>query len=447
MTVSRKELGSLLDSVVVDIKYHGAVAVLIRCGASKNEYQTHDKNQTSLTVTRDNFKTFTESLSQMAPKQPPVILPPGCTPASLLPIQHLLHLTAHRNKNQHRIAKWWASFSILRRQLGKLITALENLDAVFRAKKIEIEKRVIFLKDEVVPRCYLAFSTVVADNQYASLGLMLMGCLARLNNLISFPKDEEEEVDEVIKVEKTASSHVLQVEDFGEAISREELEGPVKKAAKSLKTPKKGKKSPDELLEGEPPSSLGRGGLSVSAASTKVITETVDLESDDPMSPAPQSTPVEKKRKKPEQQASQSDIHPKMLPDAPCHAVQVLWRKHRPDEQVRPQPGARRHDEHQSRRCKYGLQSNVVLQHALLARCPETQKHYRRSGCPEDRPGPVAHESEYADGDDVVPADAVVGAGEVDGGDGVGAAEGEEGHILKQEGGDGDLDEVEVQVM
>ncbi|KFY74405.1 hypothetical protein V499_05563 [Pseudogymnoascus sp. VKM F-103] len=227
----------------------------------------------------------------MAPKQPPVILPPGCTAESLLPIQHLLHLTAHRNKNQHRIAKWWASFSILRRQLGKLITALEDPDAAFRAKKIEIETRVVFLREEVVPRCYLAFSTVVADNQYASLGLMLMGCLARLNKLISFPKDEGEEMEEVVKVEKTASSHVLEVEDFGEAISREELEGSVK----SLKTPKKGKKSADGLLEAGSTPSSGRKGLSVSSSTKKVITETVASESDDAVSPAPTT---EKKRKK-----------------------------------------------------------------------------------------------------------------------------------------------------
>ncbi|OBT73821.1 hypothetical protein VF21_06718 [Pseudogymnoascus sp. 05NY08] len=231
----------------------------------------------------------------MAPKQTPIILPPGSTPESLLPIQHLLHLTAHRNKNQHRIAKWWASFSILRRQLGKLITALENPDAAFRAKKIDIEKRVVFLREEVVPRCYLAFSTVVADNQYASLGLMLMGCLARLNKLISFPKDEDEEMDEVVKVEKAASSHVLQLEDFGEAISREELEGSVKKTVKSLKTPKKGKKSANGLLDAETTPSSGRKGLSVSASPKKDITEIVASESDDAVSPAPTT---EKKRKK-----------------------------------------------------------------------------------------------------------------------------------------------------
>lgn len=132
---------------------------------------------------------------------------------------------------------------------------------------------------------------MVADNQYASLGLMLMGCLARLNKLISFPKDEGEEMEEVVKVEKTASSHVLEVEDFGEAISREELEGSVK----SLKTPKKGKKSADGLLEAGSTPSSGRKGLSVSSSTKKVITETVASESDDAVSPAPTT---EKKRKK-----------------------------------------------------------------------------------------------------------------------------------------------------
>lgn len=136
---------------------------------------------------------------------------------------------------------------------------------------------------------------MVADNQYASLGLMLMGCLARLNKLISFPKDEDEEMDEVVEVEKTASSHVLQVEDFGEAISREELEGSVNKTVKSLKTPKKGRKSADGLLEADVTPSSGRKGLSVSASSKKVITETVAPESDDAVSPAPTT---EKKRKK-----------------------------------------------------------------------------------------------------------------------------------------------------
>jgi ribonuclease MRP protein subunit RMP1 len=91
----------------------------------------------------------------MAPKFPPIVLPTGCTPENLRPVQQLLHLTAHRNKNQHRIAKWWSSFSILRRQLGRLVAQLEAPDAMFRARKVEIEQRVDFLREQIVPRCYL----------------------------------------------------------------------------------------------------------------------------------------------------------------------------------------------------------------------------------------------------------------------------------------------------
>ncbi|KAM0513531.1 hypothetical protein ACHAPE_007793 [Trichoderma viride] len=51
----------------------------------------------------------------------------------------------------------------------------------------------------------------------------------------------------------------------------------------------------------------------------------------------------------------------------------------------------------------------------------------------------ITHEGEDPDGDDVEAADAVVGAGEVDGGDCVGAAGGEEGCVLEEDGGGGDL--------
>lgn len=76
--------------------------------------------------------------------------------------------------------------------------------------------------------------------------------------------------------------------------------------------------------------------------------------------------------------------------------------------------------------------------------CPSTQailpqQQQIRSRGPEYRPCPVTHEGEDPDGDDVEAADAVVGAGEVDGGDCVGAAGGEEGCVLEEDGGGGDL--------
>jgi ribonuclease MRP protein subunit RMP1 len=45
----------------------------------------------------------------------------------LTAISHLLHLSFHRNKNQHRLTKWWSSLSQLRRQVQKLIFELSTL--------------------------------------------------------------------------------------------------------------------------------------------------------------------------------------------------------------------------------------------------------------------------------------------------------------------------------
>ncbi len=34
----------------------------------------------------------------------------------------------HRHKNQHRVARWWTDFSLLRRSLGRLCNALDAYD-------------------------------------------------------------------------------------------------------------------------------------------------------------------------------------------------------------------------------------------------------------------------------------------------------------------------------
>lgn len=72
------------------------------------------------------------------------------------------------------------------------------------------------------------------------------------------------------------------------------------------------------------------------------------------------------------------------------------------------------------------------------------QEKQVRGRSPEYGAGPVADEGEEANGDDVEAADAVVGAGEVDGGDCVGAAKGEEGCVLEEDGGGGDFGDGEV---
>jgi hypothetical protein len=63
---------------------------------------------------------------------------------------------------------------------------------------------------------------------------------------------------------------------------------------------------------------------------------------------------------------------------------------------------------------------------------------------PEYRTSPIRDESQEADGNDIVAAHAIVGAGEVDGGDGIRASEGKEGSMLEKETCRGNLHETEV---
>ncbi|ORY63570.1 uncharacterized protein BCR38DRAFT_437181 [Pseudomassariella vexata] len=118
----------------------------------------------------------------------------------LQPLQPILAGFNHRNKNQHRGARWWGSFGMLRRNLEKLVD--EVADAVDKAaaaggKKRKpaavpskkdgrsgrnaAETRASWLRGVLVPKLYVAFSQLTADNQFATLGLMLFGVLAQVN--------------------------------------------------------------------------------------------------------------------------------------------------------------------------------------------------------------------------------------------------------------------------
>ncbi|KAG0648282.1 RNA-processing rmp1 [Hyphodiscus hymeniophilus] len=154
-------------------------------------------------------------------------------PEELHSINQILHLTHHRNKNQHRLAKWWKSFSMLRRNLSKLFKELEtNLQYTALSPKNKktvesreiVERRVRFLEDVLMERCYVAFGGLVADNQYAALGLMLIGTLARARKIIgplrgqvmAGEREGEKIGDRIVEVER-------QHQDLGEVIRREDV--------------------------------------------------------------------------------------------------------------------------------------------------------------------------------------------------------------------------------
>ncbi|KKZ64981.1 hypothetical protein EMCG_09107 [[Emmonsia] crescens] len=113
---------------------------------------------------------------------------------TLKPIHTTLHLLYHRNKNQHGGAKWWKWLAMLKRSMGELVRAVRRWERVrddddddeeeeeeeggggFRAKVLE---RMRYMHVWVVPRCYVALSTVVADKQFSALGVVLLAVLAQ----------------------------------------------------------------------------------------------------------------------------------------------------------------------------------------------------------------------------------------------------------------------------
>jgi hypothetical protein len=74
-------------------------------------------------------------MSDPDPDLPPALNPSTLTSAvaSLAPALELLERFHHRNKNQHRLSKWWAQADMLRRHVRKMLGELEA--GVERAEK------------------------------------------------------------------------------------------------------------------------------------------------------------------------------------------------------------------------------------------------------------------------------------------------------------------------
>ncbi|KAL0931620.1 uncharacterized protein CTRU02_212574 [Colletotrichum truncatum] len=121
---------------------------------------------------------------------------------SLIPVLHILDSFNHRNKNQHRVARWWTQFDLLRRSVRRLEDALvlrlrntqarhfkkpkqQKASKAQNALDDDITARVQVLLNVTIPSSFLAFTQLTADNQHAALGLVLLGVLASINTAIA----------------------------------------------------------------------------------------------------------------------------------------------------------------------------------------------------------------------------------------------------------------------
>ncbi|KXH26508.1 hypothetical protein CNYM01_10222 [Colletotrichum nymphaeae SA-01] len=139
--------------------------------------------------------------------------------ATLVPVLAILDSFNHRNKNQHRVARWWAAFDLLRRAVRRLHDALEAQARHRRALSFkpkssssssskkpaaaaggkptssaerrqnaldeDVAARVQMLLESTIPSSFSAFTQLAADNQHAALGLVLLGLLARINSAVT----------------------------------------------------------------------------------------------------------------------------------------------------------------------------------------------------------------------------------------------------------------------
>lgn len=146
-------------------------------------------------------------------------------------VHSLLSQVHRRNKNQHRGQRWWKFLNLLRRKVGVLVKSEMELREVGKAWQHEgsegVRKRLAretelgrrkadvegYVRDVLLTRCYLAFSAVVQDSQFAALGVMLLGTLASVGKEVGLPK---------VEVEKIMGISLRQTGvDRGEVVARE----------------------------------------------------------------------------------------------------------------------------------------------------------------------------------------------------------------------------------
>ncbi|KAL6864336.1 hypothetical protein J3F83DRAFT_743436 [Trichoderma novae-zelandiae] len=162
--------------------------------------------------------------------------PPSSPSASLSPLLPILNAFNHRHHNQHRLAHWWPVFRILRRTLRALVDDLAPSSSPSSSSSSSRRRRdassssppprAIWLGKHFVPRAYIAFSQLAADNQHAPLGLLLLAILSRVHAVLAQLLDHSASTSTTPLTKPVASSSNRSIDatnqDKGIAISRQE---------------------------------------------------------------------------------------------------------------------------------------------------------------------------------------------------------------------------------
>ncbi|KAL7789836.1 hypothetical protein V8C37DRAFT_385876 [Trichoderma ceciliae] len=150
--------------------------------------------------------------------------------SSLLPI---LNAFNHRHHNQHRLAHWWPVFRILRRTVRNLIddlTPSSSSSSSLSSRPARRENpspappRAVWLDKHFIPRAYIAFTQLAADNQHAPLGILLLTIISRIHAVLSQLLVDNLKIPPTpAKPRPSNGSEDATNQDKGVAIARQEL--------------------------------------------------------------------------------------------------------------------------------------------------------------------------------------------------------------------------------
>ncbi|KAL9044226.1 MAG: hypothetical protein Q9214_002623, partial [Letrouitia sp. 1 TL-2023] len=176
--------------------------------------------------------------------------------ASLRATTNLLQTLLHRNRNQHRRSLWWKWAGILKR------FALRFLNASETDRLRLLQSNGSYLRGVILPKCYVSFSQLVADSQYASLGIVLLAELASVQRAMSVR--ELSGTGYPSKVQKTdhVTGHSVD-EDRGQHVKRTVLtDSKAKPAAESTSGNVRQSQTPIDDYYGSKPTGQSRRKIS-----------------------------------------------------------------------------------------------------------------------------------------------------------------------------------------
>ncbi|KAL9941204.1 hypothetical protein ACHAO5_009232 [Verticillium nonalfalfae] len=168
---------------------------------------------------------------------------------ALASVLHILDRFHHRHRNQHRVAKWWVQFTLLRRALRRLDAAIlahqrrlrtsssfaaaaararlpknknKNTDnggprpsrrapTALATTEAAVTAHARWLVLHVISPAYLAFTQLAADGQHAPLGLLLVALTARLDARLAPLNPTPRSPDAAAAAAATAAAAVVRV--------------------------------------------------------------------------------------------------------------------------------------------------------------------------------------------------------------------------------------------